>query len=112
MYADAPEGRYTAIATGGGHSCAIKTDDTIACWGSDFAGFGQADAPEGRHTAIAASNQNHLCAIKTDGTVACWGRNRYGQADAPEGRYTAIAAGRFHSDRPAHEWTRPAAMAA
>ncbi len=40
MYAygqtDAPEGTFTAIATGGIHSCAIRTDETITCWEDIF----------------------------------------------------------------------------
>ena len=43
---DTSEGRYTAIATGHRHSCAIRTDQTIACWSNNRER--QADAPEGR----------------------------------------------------------------
>ena len=69
--ADAPEGRYTAISAGAWHSCAIKTDQSIVCWGEAFDGDGQVDAPEGRYTAISAGWW-HSCAIKTDETIACW----------------------------------------
>ena len=34
---------YTAITAGASHSCALGTDNTITCWGSN--GLGQADAP-------------------------------------------------------------------
>ena len=30
---EAPDGTYTAIATGNLHSCALRSDGTIACWG-------------------------------------------------------------------------------
>ena len=36
-------GQYTAITAGGAHSCALKTDNTITCWGDN--GDGQADPP-------------------------------------------------------------------
>ena len=84
-----PPDRYTAIAVGDHHSCAIKTDQTIACWGNNWQGL--ADAPEGQYTAIAAGDV-HTCAIRTDQTITCWGNNQDGQADAPPGEYSAIAA--------------------
>ena len=85
-----PEITATAIAAGAYHSCAIRTDGTIACWGGNYSG--QTDAPAGQHTAIAAGAY-HSCAIRTNGTIACWGDNDFGQTDAPAGQYTAIAAG-------------------
>lgn len=33
---DMPEGTFTKIAIGGEHACAIRTDGTIACWGSNY----------------------------------------------------------------------------
>ncbi|MYG57050.1 MAG: hypothetical protein F4165_00385, partial [Acidimicrobiia bacterium] len=62
-----PAAPLTAIsaggAYGGNHSCGIRADQTIACWGSN--GYGQSDAPAGQFTAIAAGGW-HSCAIKTD----------------------------------------------
>ena len=91
---DPPADTYTAIAAGDWHSCAIRPDGTIACWGDNE--HGQTDTPQGRYTAITAGSV-HSCAIRPDGTVACWGDNEHGQTDTPEGRYTAIAAGFRHS---------------
>ncbi|WP_419844799.1 Ig-like domain-containing protein [Candidatus Poriferisocius sp.] len=86
--------RFTLLATGVSYSCAIRTDQTIACWGNNR--YGQIDAPPGQYTTIALGN-SHSCAITTDQTIACWGNNRYGQADAPEGQYTTIAVGSSYS---------------
>jgi len=36
---------FTDIAADGGHSCAIRADQTIACWGDNE--FGESDAPSG-----------------------------------------------------------------
>ena len=53
-----PKPQFTAIAIGISHSCGIKTDRTVACWGSNHdkynAYIGQADAPRGRFIAITA----------------------------------------------------------
>ena len=85
---------YTAITAGASHSCALRTDNTITCWGSN--GLGQADAPDGQYTAI-TTGYGHSCALGTDNTITCWGWNSSGQADAPDGQYTAITAGGEHS---------------
>ena len=57
---------YTAITVGSGHSCALRTDNTITCWGN-----GQTDAPDGQYTAITAG-WLHSCALRTDNTITCW----------------------------------------
>ena len=86
----------TAISAGPHHSCAIRSDSTIVCWGDNR--YGQADPPAGRFTAVTAGTL-HTCAIKADSTIVCWGYNSFGlygdngPADAPSGEFTAIDAG-------------------
>ena len=80
--------QFTTIAAGSSHSCAVRVDQTIACWGDDRSG--QIDVPPGLYAAIAVSS-SHSCAIRTDQTITCWGYNRFGQTDAPPGQFTAIA---------------------
>ena len=76
------------------HTCAIKTDGTLACWGDND--DGQASPPTGTFIAVSAGDY-HTCAIKTDGTLACWGWNEYGQATPPTGTFTAVSAGYYHT---------------
>ena len=85
---------FTAISAGRAHTCAVRINQAIVCWGSND--DGQIDAPEGQHTAIAAG-ASHTCALDTDQTIDCWGPNDDGQIDAPEGQHTAIAAGASHT---------------
>ena len=80
---------YTAVAAGNLHSCAIRADQTIACWG-DNAG-GQTDAPAGKYADIAAA-ASYSCAIRIDQVIACWGDLNDGQSGTLTGQYTAIAA--------------------
>ena len=93
------------IAAGGGHSCGIRTDATLTCWGSnDSRGnhAGQADPPPGQFTAVSAGLV-HSCGIRTDATLTCWGSNtdddgnHTGQTDPPHGQFTAVSAGAVHS---------------
>ncbi|MDE0267524.1 MAG: RCC1 domain-containing protein, partial [Acidimicrobiaceae bacterium] len=66
-----PTGTYTAITAGNNHTCALKTDNTITCWGNNH--HNQTNTPTGTYTAITAGN-NHTCALlKTDNTITCWG---------------------------------------
>ena len=87
--ADAPAGRFSAVAVGLDHSCGLRTDGTITCWGDN--GFNQTSAPGGQFTAVAASHL-YSCGLRTDATIVCWG-GWYGQADPPVGRFSAITAG-------------------
>jgi len=82
------------VDAGGVFTCAVKTDEALACWGSTY---GQAAPPAGSYSAV-GSGGFHSCALRSaDGTIACWGRNVEGQLNAPAGSFVAIAAGGQHS---------------
>ena len=53
----------TAVAAGSSHSCAIRSDGTLACWGTNHRG--QLSAPSGTYTAAGAGRW-HSCAIRSD----------------------------------------------
>jgi alpha-tubulin suppressor-like RCC1 family protein len=73
-----------AVATGASHTCAIKTDGTLWCWGlgaSGQLGIGSTSSKIipyqvgiGTYKKIAAGSL-HTCAIKSDDTLWCWGSN-------------------------------------
>ena len=92
---DAPEGTFTAITGGPNHSCGLRTDNTITCWGGRLE-YGQTDAPEGTFNAVSGGLW-HSCGIRTDKTITCWGNNGWGQTDAPDGTFNAVSAGVWHS---------------
>ncbi len=86
-------GDYKAVAAGDEYSCAIRTDDSLTCWGSNVLGT---DAPTGTFKAI-ASSRSHSCAVRTDDTIACWGSNTDGATAAPTGTFKTVAVGLWHS---------------
>jgi alpha-tubulin suppressor-like RCC1 family protein len=74
---------------GGDHTCAVRTDGTVWCWGDND--FGQL----GDGTSVArlmpvkvvnltqvvqvSAGVEHTCATRSNHTVWCWGRNDFGQ---------------------------------
>ncbi len=86
--------RFSAVDAGTSHSCGLRTDGTITCWGSNA--DGQANAPTEEFKAVSAGFY-HSCGLRTDGTITCWGWNPRFQGrsllDAPSGTFTAVTAG-------------------
>ena len=78
-----------AIAGGDEHSCALMSDGTVRCWGSNFDGqLGDGTTTQrvtpvnviGVANALAVSASTaHSCALLSSGGVKCWGYNGDGQ---------------------------------
>ncbi len=95
----AADGALKMIRAGGMFSCAIKADNTLACWGGD----GYVDAiktpPAGTYVALDAG-RFHACALRSDGAVVCWGDDSYGQVGAAASGlagFSAVGAGVDHT---------------
>ena len=57
-------------APGGHHTCGVRTDGSLECWGLDD--DGQASPPDGAFASVSAG-ESHSCGVRTDGSIACWG---------------------------------------
>ena len=87
--------KFSAISVGFYHSCGLRTNGTVACWGNDD--LGQRSSPTGTFTTVSAG-ATHSCATRSNGTVACWGDNYFGEASPPRSAtFTTVAAGFGHS---------------
>jgi len=86
--ASTPTARQS-VSAGWFHSCAIKGDGTVWCWGSNWAGqvgdgsTTSSNVPVQVGTSTdwvsVASGDTHTCAMNTSGGIWCWGYNHYGQ---------------------------------
>jgi alpha-tubulin suppressor-like RCC1 family protein len=108
---------WDAIAVSQHHSCGVREDGTLWCWGENA--FFEVGAPDpalvvaeprqvgsDRDWAAAALGWFHTCALKRDGRLFCWGRAIEGQL----GREMPIAGQR--SDLEGNPVPEPGAIAA
>jgi len=81
---------WTQISAGSNHTCGVRTNGTLWCWGRNFygqLGDGTTVGLRKLPTQIGALNtwaevsggEEHTCGRKTDGTLWCWGMGNYGQ---------------------------------
>src|SRR6476661_10597047 len=66
----APATGNPQVAAGAWHTCALRAEGTIACWGNN--NEGEASPPSGTYTQIDAGSF-HTCAVSSAGEIACWG---------------------------------------
>lgn len=95
---------WDQVSAGGFHTCAIKTDGRLFCWGANGMGaLGDNSTelslvPVQEYTTatdwvqVSAGLSDDTCAIKKDGRLFCWGWGEYGQLgnDSTSGSYVPI----------------------
>jgi hypothetical protein len=87
-----------AIAAGGYHSLALKSDGTVVAWGDNSQN--QCSVSPGATNAVAiAAGTAHSLALKADGSLASWGANWNAQCSVPPTltNAVAVAAGDSHT---------------
>jgi hypothetical protein len=96
------------VSLGDRHTCALKTNGTVYCWGANDIGQLGDNTTTERHTPVQVKGvggvdyltnvsqislgYGHACALKTNGTVYCWGYNSSGQLgdNTTTNRYTPV----------------------
>ena len=106
--------KFSQIDAGHQHSCAIRQDGAVECWGGlpleDIIGSDappEAKAameamlapPEGRFKSL-STGFLFSCGVRIDNSAECWGLAVVGSRGAfapPDGKYTSVSAGGFHA---------------
>ena len=65
------------------HTCVLKPDGTVECWGNG--GAGNPPANSGTFARLSVGAYYFQCGLRADRTVYCWGNNDFGQAAPPAG---------------------------
>ena len=101
------EETFVTISSGTQHTCAVRGDGSVACWGNNDYGQGlmndlsvpeiHAAAGEGPFTAISA-NGGYACGLRENGTATCWGDAPDGELaqPPPNARFTLVSVGYEH----------------
>ena len=64
-------GPFTAVSVGFEHTCALRVNQDVACWGEN--GEGQAPARVSGPFIAVAAGEHATCAIRVNQDLACWG---------------------------------------
>ena len=84
--------KYQAVDAGKNHTCGIKLDNTLECWGDNTQG--QTDAPEGQFLSVSAGGV-YSCGIDFENQLACWGHSAI--QTPPDGDFTHLSVGDNHA---------------
>ncbi len=100
--ASGPDLPFQAISAGGFHTCGLRPDGSLICWGWNNLGQTAVPAlPAGLSYTQVSAGGYHTCGLRSDGTLICWGSNAYGQTTVlalPAGvGYTQVSGGTGHT---------------
>ncbi|CCI45278.1 unnamed protein product [Albugo candida] len=88
----APAGEFVQISCGRLHSCGIRQDETIECWGSGII----EKAPEGIYQQV-SSGDFHSCGLLRDHSIRCWGEALSEETTPPKGSFVQVSCGRGYT---------------
>ena len=93
--------RFIDVVVGDNHSCGLKANGTVMCWG--WNGEGQlgigdsytrsslvpVDVPGVTNAVAIAAGSNNTCVILRDGSLSCWGYGYFGDGNGMYVRWSA-----------------------
>ena len=88
--AHGPSEGFASVSAGLDHTCGIRTDGSVACWGANR--YGESIPPPSE-LALVSAGAGYTCGLTTDGSLTCWGADDRGQSTPPRGSFVAVSAG-------------------
>lgn len=89
------EGPWISVSAGEAHTCGVRSDGTLFCWGrntahqASSASDAQLNSPRlvnSEHSwRQVNAGHSHSCGLRTDGTLWCWGSNTSDDSGYPLG---------------------------
>ena len=65
-----PNESFVKLASGFDHTCGLKGDGTVLCWGDNS--YGQINPPSEQFVYI-SSGYRYSCGVTQTGSIECWG---------------------------------------
>ena len=66
-----PAAPFVQITAGGEHTCGMRSDGSVDCWGSNE--YGQLNAPKEEKFSTIIAGSINTCGLRADGSASCWG---------------------------------------
>jgi hypothetical protein len=112
--AQPPTDKFVQITAGRLHTCGLKADGSVKCWGLGVNSltspgaweYGQSVPPPSEVFSSISAGQWHTCGIrKSDGTAVCWGAGKsgasaqydHGQSEPTDDSFLVLSAGWVHT---------------
>ena len=80
---------WAAVSSGQLHTCGLRLDGSLWCWGNGWDGRLGTDDTQQRNAPVQVGDEadwasisvggSHTCGLRLDGSLWCWGRNNQGQ---------------------------------
>jgi hypothetical protein len=83
---------YEHVVSGSKHSCVIRGDGSVLCWGLDTSFQIRTTPTDSGYEQLRAAAVA-TCALRGDGTPACWGFNQGRLIEVPPGPFESLVVG-------------------
>ena len=92
--AKTPGGKFTAITAGDYHSCGLRADGAVVCWGSGATPTASLDI---KGVTMVSAGGAFTCGLLTDQTIDCWAGKFSAIGNVPNGTFQAVSSGSAHA---------------
>jgi alpha-tubulin suppressor-like RCC1 family protein len=86
-------GTFLSVSAGNYYTCGVRTDNTIACWGTNT--LSQSLPPAGTFNTVDVGSF-YACGVQTDGSIVCWG-DAVKLLPPPAGVFASVSVGDYYA---------------